>query len=322
MTRRLAEQSAHRALAVAYVLGVIARPKRGMRILTSDLAALAHAEAGTADLVVVTDDGTAADTALAKTLATAREAAPDGVLALVVSSPVTRALTRHVEAVADEASAVHEAPRDDAWASARRWASSRRGALAPALEPARFGRIVDAAAACGLALVEAETAIASPPLGQLTAMRSPRARALLATIALGAGARPIFFVPSPRAPKAGLARAKVERLADGWLEASALDAASAPDGEPPEVDLTVAARDALEAAARAGRGPVAFKQLLREARERWSSLAREHGARATPSSRDTRDLASWLYARAAEESVRLYALDPADPGWELVTTGT
>jgi hypothetical protein len=233
----------------------------------------------------------------------------------VVGSVVTRELVdgaRH----AGESSAAR-AGDGDAYARAAEWAKLRsRASMAPAVAPERLAQIVDGAAAAGLTLVEPESGAVAPALARVRGMKSPRARALLATIALGASARPLLFVPAARAPKGGLVRLRVERLADGWVEAafpSAIgEGPGAPDGE-----LLDAALAILHDAARAGRGPVLFKELLREGRERWSSAARTRGGRATASASDAADLAAFLHRRAADESVLLYLLDPADPGWAL-----
>jgi hypothetical protein len=315
MTPLTTTYGAHRALVAALVLGVAASVRRGMRVVAGEMAAVARGEPDPADLLVLTDEQRLDDDALPALFEVAGQRVSAGVVALLVSSPVTRALVALGEAEAERGEELPaRTQEDDAWAGARRWARSRSGPLFPSLDPARLARIVSAAAGAGLTLVEPETALGAPPFARVHAMRSPRARALLATVALGAGSRPLLFVPSPRAPKNGLARAKVERLADGWVET----AGESIGDDAAAHDLTSAARAVLDDAATEGRGPLPFKEVLRDARERWTSAARSRGARATPSSRDAADLASWLWARAQDERARLFALDPADPGWELV----
>jgi len=322
MTRDDAQAHAHRALATAYVLGAVPRVKPGMRVSVGEIGAIAEASAAdSADLIVATDEGRVDDARMADSVAAVRKRVGDGVLALLVGSPVTQALVRHVRrthAGEENAQAATVASgmamRGDAWGRALRWASSRDASLAPAVEPQRLARFVEVAAAAGLTLVEPEMAMAAPRFAHVRGMRSPRARALFATVALGAGSRPMIFVPSVRAPKGGLARAKVERVADGWIGAAPAFSASEPSADG---DLLGAARTVLEHAARARRGALHFKELLREARERWTTLARASGGRATTSAGDARELAASLHASAAAEEVMLYALDPTDPGWAL-----
>lgn len=292
---------AHRALVAASVLG-LRKATRGLRVTVFELSAAHHGT--TADVVVLTDDGRVPERELPGAMARARAAlgeSNDGVVALVVGSPVTRALVD----TAREGVVASMEGRADAYARAVVWAAARaeHATLAPSLDAERLRVVVEAAAGSGLTLVEPEP---SPALARIRGMRSPRARALLATVATGAGARPLLFVPSRVAPKGGLARAKVERLADGWVEAKAGSAHAA-------TDIVSAARAILGASP----GPMPFKDLLREARARWTSHARAIGARATPSSADARELAAALHQLGETEDVTLYALDPSDPGWEL-----
>lgn len=310
-----AEAFAHRAMVEAVVAGLLA-PRRGLRVVVEIPGAGA-----TADLMLMTDDGHVAAESLAERMSRAREAVGDvGIVAFVVGSVVT---SEPVEAAGREhvaSGALRD--RSDAYACAVAWATVRASAhdastVAPAVTPERLLRLVEAAAAAGLTLVEPETAAIAPALARVRGLRSPRARALLATVALGSAARPLLFVPAARAPKGGLARLRVERLANGWVAAArpSIGEAFAAEGGTANGDLTVAALAILDDAARAGRGPLHFKELLREARERWTAAARARGARATVSGSDAAELATSLHRRAAHESVVLYVLDPADPGW-------
>lgn len=322
--RAEAEAFAHRALVAATVSGVL-KLRRGLRVVVAgaDASPDAGASAG-ADLLVMTDEGGIADGEVASVMGRARAyAGEDGVIALVVGSIVTRELVDAAGAAGEPLVAPGEhagrAERGDAYSRAMGWAREHAGmALAAAVTPERLAHVVEAAAAAGLTLVEAESGAIAPSLARVRRMKSPRARALLATIALGAGARPMLFVPSGRAPKGGLARVKVERLAQGWVEARRPCArevrADAPTG-----DLGHAALAILDEAARARRRPLPFKELLREVRERRSADARTHGARVTAGASDAADLAAFLHQRAAHESVLLYVLDPGDPGWTMMT---
>jgi hypothetical protein len=293
-----AEALAHRAVLAAMVLGVL-KVRAGLRVSVRE-------STSTSDVVVVTDAHPAMETLRARI-------ADDGVVVLFVSSPVTRAL---IDVARDAELATRMTARDDAYARAIGWAAARadRSVVAPDLEPQGFAAIVESAAKNDLVLVEPEVAALSPALARVRSLRSPRARALLTTIALGAAARPLVFVPSRVAPKGGLARPKPERLVDSWVESAGPRTSSE---VPTRSDLVRAALDVLDDAARSSRGPFPFKELLREARERWSAGARERGARATPSSADARELAASLYMLGAAEDILLYAVDPASPGWLL-----
>lgn len=322
VTNARAQAFAHRAIVAATIAGLL-KPRRGLRVLVASADAGAGANAVSdasadagADVLVMTDEGAAADSDVASVMARARACVGGaGVVALVVGSVVTSELVdaaRHADR-----STVARAGHGDAYAHAMEWANERsRSSMAPAVTPERLAQLVDAAAASGLTLVEPESSAVVPALARVRGMKSPRARALLATIALGASARPLLFVPADRAPKGGLARLKVERLADGWVEVARPSAI----GEGPGAshgELVDAALAILHDAARAGREPLLFKELLREGRERWSSAARTRGGRATASASDAADLAAFLHRQAADESVLLYALDPADPAWAL-----
>jgi hypothetical protein len=303
-----AEAYAHRAIVEATVAGVI-KPRRGLRVV------MGGGESAGADLLLMTDEGVVDDAGLADVMKRARGSVGDaGVVALVVGSRVVAELA--VVARRDRGAS---GASSDAYARAIAWTGERAGtftAMAPAVSAERLARMVEAAAASGLTLVEPETAAIAPALARVRGMKSPRARALLATVALGAAARPLLFVPAGRAPKGGLARLKVERLADGWVAASRPSELADRRGTTAG-DLVEAALAILDDAARGGRGPLPFKELLREARERWSIAARARGERVTASAGDIAELATALHRRAAREDVLLYSLDPADPGWTL-----
>ena len=293
---------AHEAIVAAIVLGVV-KAKRGLRVTVAELSAAPSR--ASADVIVVTDVGREADVPAA--IARFKAALDgDGILVLVVGSPVTRSLvaTARPDLVATLKG------REDAYARAVVWAAARpaHAAVTPALDPERLDALAGAAAASGLTLVEPELSVASPALARIRGMQSPRARALVATVALGASARPWLFVPSRIAPKGGLGRAKVERLADGWVKA-----ATTTETPASATDIATAALALL----READGSMPFRELLREARERWTADARAAGGRATPSSADARDLAAALHRLAAAGAVTLFALDPADPGWAL-----
>lgn len=307
-----AEAAAHRALVAVAVAGLI-EVRRGLCVVVDGAGAGEDAKEG-CELLVMTDRRRAADADVAEVMARARAWVGEaGVVAVVVSSVVTSEL---VGAARDaEANGLAPVEPSGAYARALGWARERdRAERAPPVNRERLALVVEAAARAGLTLVEPESGLAAPSLARVTRMKSPRARALLATIALGASARPMLFVPSTRAPKGGLARVKLERLADAWIEARSPSAELAPSAA---AGLAHAALAVLDEAARDRRGPLPFKELLREARARHATDARAHGARATASASDARDLASLLYRLAAHEAVRLYAVDPADPGWTL-----
>jgi hypothetical protein len=317
VTNASANAFAHRAIVSAHVAG-LCEARRGLRVVVAGADASPHeGDDASADLIVMTDEGAVDDDGVEAVMRRARHCVGDaGVVALVVGSLVTREL---VEAAAEaEAGAAMPPPeRRDAHARAMRWARERsRDDLAPAVSPERLVRITLAAAAAGLLLVEPASTVMAPSLARVRRMKSPRARALLAIVALGVSARPLLFVPSRRAPKGGLARMKVERIADGWVAIQRPFA----DGSilaAPQASLVRAALGALDDAARAQRPPMPFKVLLREARERQAAAARELGVRAGAGASDTADLAALLHHQAAVESLLLYVLDPADPGWSL-----
>jgi hypothetical protein len=307
------------------VLGLV-RVRHGVTVMAGDLADVAGlakaSSADAADLVVVIDGGRVADAELASALAQVRQRIGDaGTLALAVASPVTEALlqaARGLEHGDDSGVARAMGTRDDAYARAMRWASERARAsnapIVPAIDPERLARIAEHASAAGLTLVEDVTAAGAHGLSSARGLRTPHARALLATVALGSGAWPLMLVPSRRAPKGGLARAKRERLADAWVSAGA---GSALGTGSTESELVRVALAVLDETAAAGRGPLSFKELLRESRERWTAHARARGGRATPGSGDAAALAEALYRFAASENVMLYAMNPCEPGWTL-----
>ena len=328
---------AQRGLVAALVLGLLgrsARDVRDARVLVGTLETLARAEPARVDLVVLVDAAVIADAELPAALAGVRRILGEGAaVALVVGSPVTCSFVHIARTIApaarSPATSARTPLRDDAYARARRWAAPRAALrLAPRLDPDRFVRIASAAGAAGLTLVEADVATATPALARVRGIKTSRARALLTTIGLGAAARALLFVPSARAPKGGLARAKVERLADAWVSAGASGALhQAVDGEGRADDsahpsaLVSAALTILGERATAAVPPLAFGALLREARERWTSTARASGARATPSAKDSPDLAVALYRLAADDRIELHAVDPQNPTWTLTIAG-
>lgn len=273
---------AHRALTAAALLSLV-DVRSGLRVTTATLGTAV----GPADLLVLTDDGTVADLAGAMRAAHAA-VADDGVVALVVSSSVTRGLAS--AATADIVRAM--TGRDDAYARAIVWAGASP-VEAPALDPARFALLLDSASACDLVLVEPDLASTHPSLGRLRGMRSSRARALTAIFALGATARPLLFVPASRAPKR--VRLRPERLADAWLASAAMPLSTSSP-------LESAALAILSESSRA----LPFKELLREAR-----------ARSGASTSDVRALTTALHRLSAEGQITATFLDPLTPDWHL-----
>lgn len=265
----------HRGLTAASLAGLLGRSLAGVRVRAGALGTLD----GEADLFVATDDGSTA---------VPRVAAP---LALVFSSPVAAALVRETTVTAPDAI--------EAYRLAREWAEARKGSdVAPPVTPERLVAITEAAAAAGLVLVEPELPLALAPLR--TAFPRPVDRAVLASIALGALARPALFVPAARAPKT--LRVRPELV--GWIRGTA----PAPAGEEA---LVAAALDILRERGR----PVPWKELLREARERAASTSR-----GTPSTGDAAKLATALERLSHHGTVELFAVDPDAPGWDLRTS--
>ncbi|HSO34940.1 MAG TPA: hypothetical protein VLT33_20565, partial [Labilithrix sp.] len=169
---------AQRALVAGLVLGVLgrsARHLRGTRVLVGALETLATAEHAAVDLVVTVDAGVTVDAELPAALAGLRRVLGEGAaVALVVGSSVTRGFVHDART---GAAPPVPASREDAYARARRWAAPRAAArLAPALDAERFARIVDAAGAAGLVLVEADVAMAAPALSRVRGVRTARAR--------------------------------------------------------------------------------------------------------------------------------------------------
>lgn len=277
---------AHRALTAAVLLSLL-DVRRGLRVTTATLGSAVSA--ASTDLLVLTDDGGAAELAGAMRIARAA-IGDDGVVAFVVSSPVTRGLAS--AATDDVVLAV--TGRDDAYARAIAWAATN-AAAAPAVDADRLASIIEGASACDLTLVEPDLAATHPSLGRLRNMRSSRARALTAVLTLGATARPLLFVPASRAPKR--VRVRPERLADAWLtSATAALTTSTP--------LESAALALLSESATA----LPFKELLREARARSGISA---------STSDLRTLCTALHRLTAEGQVVAYAINPASPDWHL-----
>ena len=289
-TPRDAETLAHRALASATLYGllppaarvVFARPPevspRGAAGGLFDGRGVAGA-----DLVVTIDGGHLDEAAFGAT-------PPHGAVAVMIGS------TSAVHLVA--AGIAPDRTRRSAFTRALAWAEHRRGPVAPAVSPERVRELVARAGAAGLALVEPDLAL----LRGATS-RAPVDRAILATIALGATARPLLFVREARAPKGGLARLRDDRALDGWVEGLAPPPGAAP------TSLVEAALDVLIE----GSGPTRGKDLLREARSRWADAARALGVRAAPSASDGQALARGLVAAWLEGSIELYARDPAAP---------
>lgn len=256
------DRLAHRALVAAVVHGILDAK---------------HA----AELVVATDE-TAFRAALP----------PNGAIAVVASSPTAAAL---VAAASREAATSTSTP----WARACAWGAMRAGAaIAPALDSARLHAIVETAREAGLSLVVPDVALAAPSLAQIAQARLPRtavARAALHLYARGALAFPLLFVPHARAPKNGLPKSKVDRIADGWVAASASVPSSVAVGPPAAAPIVAVATGVLAA----GGPATSFKELLRAARE-------VNGA----ATDDTKQLAAGLYRLWSDGAVDLFAVDP------------
>ncbi len=313
MTREEWNPLAHRALVTASLYGLAARTSTPKVVCLSpgELARSSVAD------IVVTVDGPKLD---ATALATARDAAPAGVVAVIVGS------TSALGLLASAAPA--EPGRTDAFARAAAWASvAARAPRAPAVSAARLREIAAAASSAKLVLVEPDVPHAR------TQPKLAIDRAVLATIMLGATARALLFVREGAAPKGGLARVRDERILDGWIDGSGLRGENArrdsargesvrsarargesmdmraplEDRAPPS--LLDAARDALAQSETPMRG----KDLLREARARWTDAARSAGTRAPTSSADAAVLAKELRLLWIDGAIELYAVDPAVP---------
>lgn len=260
-------------------------------------------------LLVATEDGTPGPDLPRALAAIAARIGPRGTFALVASSETAAALVRLAARGASRAG--HEGhegheghARDDAWARAMEWARARTAApVAPALSPERLEAIERAAVAAGLALVEPDVALHGAHLAKVKLPRSARARALLALTATGALARPLLFVASSRAPKGGLAKPRLDRLADAWVSRGAAFDALAAAGEAARGPSTLehhalaALRDAAPDTA------LPFKDLLREARDRHARVATS----------DARHLAETLYRLSLDEIVGMSVLAPSTP---------
>jgi hypothetical protein len=268
---------AHRALVAASLYGLLPRTAHP-RVFCSGGSATGN------DLVVMVDAPALEPAAFASARDAARD--PDGLVAVVVASPSAAGL---VQARLDG-----EAPGGDAFARAAAWArAAAAGPLAPIVSAPRLRELVAHAAAAGLALVEPEVPF----------VRSPRTavdRAVIATIALGATARPLLFVRDRQAPKGGLARLRCDRALDGWIGRRGRDA-------PEPTTLFAAALAALAESPEPLRG----KDLLRDARARLGDHAKSRGERVTTSSSDGSALAKELVAAWVDGRLDLYAVDPA-----------
>jgi hypothetical protein len=266
---------AHRALAAATLHGLLPRAPRVV-CWREDRASDARGN------VVVAGDAPALGAFDA--LRSAMDGA-DAIIAVVIASTSAAALV--------QARAV-DTERTDAFARAAIWArTAAAGPLAQAVSAARLREIVTSAEAAGLVLVEPEL---PSTLARLTpSPRSSVARAIVTAVALGATARPLLFVPAQHAPKGGLAKLRVERALDGWIEGRAGVTAA-------RTSLLGAALEALAGAP----GPMRGKELLREARTRWAETTR-----ATASTADGPALARDLVTAWHDGAIELYALDPA-----------
>lgn len=285
---------AHRALVAAAVYGLMPRSPR-VACATFDRARpVIHAIGPSIDAVavpaapnvLVTVDDPSLDPP-AFVAACESLGAPEGVLAVVVSSTSAAGLVR--------ARLETHGARTDAFARAAAWAANAASTpLAPPASASRIRELVAHAAGAGLALVEPEVTLV-----RTWTPRTAIDRAILSTIVSGATSRPLVFVPESRAPKGGLAKLREERVLDGWVQAVAVASF-----EPTTLfgaALTLLAED---------RAPVTGKELLREARSRWSEAARARGERVTLSSSDGPTLVKALLDAWAEGTLALYALDP------------
>ncbi|MBX3221207.1 MAG: hypothetical protein KF795_11860 [Labilithrix sp.] len=298
---------AHRALATASLYDVLrgaagasragaARSSRAGAAGASPTLACARASelasVRDADLVV-TVDAPALDAA---SFVAAREAiAPGGIVALLIASTSAAGL---LAAGVGHTAPASAAGRPDAFALATAWARvAARAPLAPAASASRIRELASLASASGLALVE-------PDVPHLRAQ--PKAavdRAVLATVAFGATARSLLFVPEGRAPKGGVVRLREERVLDFWIEGRSIAAAARPSS------LPEAALAELAACAR----PIRGKDLLREARARYADAARQAGVQVTASSTDGPLVARELVTAWRDGAVELWAADPATP---------
>jgi hypothetical protein len=249
-------------------------------------------DGGPLDAVVTIDEPALDETAFAR----ARDAleAKSGVFAVLIGSTSAIGLLRATDSPSAEA--------PESWRSAHAWSAlATAGPMAPATTPARLRLLVETAARAGLTLVE-------PPI--TIGPRSPAStadRAVLATLLLGAVARPLVFVPSGAAPKLGLAKLREERALDGWVgRRQSAATLQERQGRPPLVDAALAV---LASCAE----PLHGKELLREARSRVAAAAAARSERTASSSADGRVLAKGLYAAWLDSVVDLHAADPREP---------
>lgn len=268
------------------------RGKGAVAARETTLGAVAATGEGACDLLVATDDGAPdLDVALAAAHAAVRER---GVFVLFVASETARALRE-----------IGREPRGEGpWAEALAWAKRRAEggeAAVPAVSGARLRAIFASAERAGLVLVERELG------GVLATMRSafPTAedRAFVSIFARGALARPLLFVPRARAPKNGLAKSKPERLLEGSFRVGVLAETDVSD----PASLEAAALGVLRARAS---GVVSGKELLREARDAWVTLAKKHGKKASPSTNDTAKLGALVLRLYESGELEAFASEP------------
>ncbi len=281
---------AHRALLTSMLYGLAPRRRDASVVWAApaDLAAVRSAD------VLVTVDGPELD---AGSFAAACEAiGSEGVVAVVVASSAALGLLSAPQQPQSRLGT-------DAYARARAWAAhAEKAPRALAVSPARLRELVAGASTAGLALVEREI-----PRARVQPKHAVD-RAILATITLGATAHPLLFVRERRAPKGGLVRVRDERLLDGWIEGRGIvPGTAAPVDAAPSL-----LRAALEALAEAD-APMRGKDLLREARLRWTDAARAAGAPVTTSSADSALLAEELVTLWLDGAIEVLARDPVKP---------
>ncbi len=254
------EALGRRAAAAAFVHGVVARGDGK-------------------DLVVAVDDPSIHFDALTSAFEHVRASLADtSALSIVIASPTTAA------SIAGDAAAPGG---DDAWSRARAWARARATiTVAPAVSHERLRALIDAAAAARLSPVVPDVATIAPALARVHMPRAPLARATLLVFALGPCAMPLFFVPEGRAPKGGLPKSKVDRIAEATVRAT------------PALSAVSLSRERIVTSALAvlasSDGALSFRELLREARSRAGAAATD----------DAKTLASALH--------RLFWLDAVD----------
>lgn len=255
---------------------------------------------GASDLLVAIDDGTPdLDRALAAAHAAVRER---GVFVLFVASETAVALRGESRA------RPHEDGAEGPWAEALAWARRRTETAVPAVSGERLRAIVASADRAGLVLVERELGgvLAGSPTMR-SAFPTAEDRAFVAVFARGALARPLLFVPRGRAPKNGLAKSKPERLLEGFFRVGAIAENDATD----PASLEAAALGVLRARASLSPPVIAGKELLREARDAWVTLAKKHGKKASPSTNDTAKLGALLVRLYESGELEAFASDSA-----------